>query len=89
MTQDNQHNEMPKDIVEEQLAELNEDFMDIIKRYAPASYAHLIDNDDNDGENFRRSMREELTTAYKKGVEDENKRLKAAIGADGHIATQG
>lgn len=39
-----------------------------IEKWLPESYAHLIDNDDNDGERLRQELRMELTKAHLEGA---------------------
>jgi len=51
---------MPQDKAEEQLIE---DFNEFIKKWCGNYYPHLIDSDDNDGEEFRDKIRATIRTA--------------------------
>jgi len=60
----------PKEVANENL--INK-FNAFIEKWTGNSYPHLIDNDDNDGEDFRDEIESALTAAYQKGVEDSAK----------------
>ena len=47
--------------------EIIEEFNKFIKKWAGNSYPHLIDTDENDGENFRQLIQDSLIERFKEG----------------------
>jgi len=81
-TMNTQHNTEVEEVIEN----LNNDFMAIIKEFAPNWYGHLVDSDENKGEKFRQKIRHTVTTllqsnttAAEERVLEEKKELYEAL----------
>ena len=65
--------------IEKVVEELNTSFMAIIERFAPNWYGHLVDSDENMGEDFRNKIRDTLTTLTQKYEEEKAARERRFI----------